>query len=78
MSKTKSASSGMPYLKPNDMTAMRTLGPASEKTGATFLASWWTLSPEVSITTSASARRSWSMSRSRTMPSRSRPSPCSG
>ncbi len=62
MSKTKSASSGTPYLNPNDITASRTLGPLpSAKTGWTFFASWWTLRPEVSMTTSATARRSASM-----------------
>ena len=40
--------------------------------------SWWTFRDDVSMTRSAAARRVASSSRSRTIPSSSRPSPCSG
>src|SRR5665647_3362911 len=59
MSKTRSASSGIPYLKPKDITARRSRGPPEPaKIWETLAESWWTLRPDVSIRTSAPARRS--------------------
>ena len=75
MSATKSASTGMPYLKPKLTTRHLAAGssPGVPNASAIRSVSWCTLSAEVSMTRSASLRRSASTSRSRWSPSSSRP-----
>ena len=72
--------------RPAGRTCSRRTSPSRARAGVSALAnacsisarSWCTLSALVSITRSASPRRSPGASRSRAMPSRTRPSPCSG
>src|SRR5277367_3907734 len=74
-----SASTGRPYLWPNEMSDRRRPAAVPPPKKSLILArSWWTLSREVSSTRSASPRTSRSSSRSATMPSVTRPVPCSG
>ena len=79
MSATKSASTGMPYLKPKLTTVTLSATVSGvPNASATRSVSWWTLRLVVSMTRSASLRRRASTTRSRWSPSSSRPSPCSG
>ena len=82
MSATKSASTGMPYLKPKQTTVDLQAGSSSAVPNALARSgpvSWWTLRLEVSMTRSASPRRSREHRRARgAIPSSSRPPPCSG
>ena len=79
MSATKSASTGMPYLKPKLVTVtLSRIASGEPNASAIRSVSWWTLSVVVSMTRSASLRRSASTARSRVSPSSSRPLPWSG
>src|SRR3984957_8957035 len=74
-----SASTGRPYLWPNEMSDRRRPTAVPPPKESLILArSWWTLSREVSSTRSAAPRTSRSSSRAATMPSVTRPVPCSG
>ena len=79
MSSTMSASTGMPYLKPKDTTVARSAAASPSANACLDLGGQLVhVEVEVSITRSASPRRSRTISRSRAMPSSSRPPPCSG
>ena len=79
MSATKSASTGMPYLKPKLITVtLSRVASREPNASATRSVSWWTLRLDVSMTRSASLRRSASTFRSRWSPSSRRPVPWSG
>ena len=66
MSATKSASTGMPYLKPKLTTVTFSAGRSGVPNASAIRSvSWWTLRLVVSMTRSASPRRSASTSRSR-------------
>ena len=79
MSATMSASTGMPYLNPNDTTVARSrLRVVARERARSPWRELVHVEVEVSITMSAPPRRSPSSSRSAVMPSSSRPLPCSG
>ena len=74
-----SASTGSPYLKPNETTVIRSPeSPSPAKAYRIRARSSWTFSAEVSRIRSASARSGWSSSRSAAMPSTTRPPSWSG
>src|SRR6478735_3533694 len=80
MSITRSASSGRPYLNPNDTTVndARRSGAECANARSTSARNWCTESSEVSTTTSASSRNGSSTARSAATPSASLPPPCNG
>ena len=78
-SATMSASTGRPYLKPNETTLIRSAASASVANASRIRdRSSCTFSAEVSRIRSASARMPWSSSRSAAIPSTMRPPSCSG
>ena len=79
MSTTRSASVGMPYLKPKLMTVSWSPGvPSAAKLSWMMVASWWMFRSEVSMIMSLVSRNCSIRVRSAVIPSRRVPSPCSG